>query len=51
MKSANPTPGLEKPHLKPKGIGLDGEAVTWFHKMYPRTTSVGVVQLLYSVHP
>lgn len=32
-----PTPGLEKPHLKPKGIGLDGEAVTWFHVMYPRT--------------
>lgn len=32
--------GLEKPHLKPKGIGLDGEAVTWFHRMYPRTTSV-----------
>tara|TARA_B100001142_G_C14156408_1_gene586669 strand:+ start:51 stop:938 length:888 start_codon:yes stop_codon:yes gene_type:complete len=32
-----PTPGLEKAHLKPKGIGLDGESVTWFNKMYPRT--------------
>jgi histone arginine demethylase JMJD6 len=34
-----PSPTLKKPHLKPKGIGLDGESVTWFKKMYPRTRS------------
>ena len=34
-----PTRGLTKPDLKPKGIGLDGESVTWFRKMYPRTRS------------
>jgi histone arginine demethylase JMJD6 len=26
-----------KSDLKPKGIGLDGESVTWFQKMYPKT--------------
>ena len=29
--------GLVKSDLKPKGIGLDGESVTWFQKMYPKT--------------
>jgi histone arginine demethylase JMJD6 len=32
--------GLRKPDLKPKGLGLDGESVTWFQKMYPRTRSL-----------
>ena len=31
--------GLIKSDLKPKRIGLDGESVTWFQKMYPRTKS------------
>ena len=30
-----PTRGLTKAKLKPKGVGLDGESVTWFRKMYP----------------
>ena len=32
-----PDKGLSKPLLKPKGIGLDGESVTWFQKAYPMT--------------
>ena len=32
-----PNAGLTKPDLKPKGIGLDGESVTWFQRMYPKT--------------
>ena len=34
-----PDCGLTKPDLKPRGIGLDGESVTWFQKMYPRARS------------
>ena len=34
-----PTRGLTKAKLKPKGVGLDGESVTWFQKMYPRARS------------
>ena len=34
-----PNAGLTKPDLKPKGVGLDGESVTWFRRMYPRTRS------------
>ena len=34
-----PTRGLTKAKLKPKGVGLDGESVTWFRKMYPRARS------------
>ena len=32
-----PNKGLTKPLLKPKGIGLDGESITWFQKAYPIT--------------
>ena len=32
-----PDAGLTKPDLKPKGMGLDGESVTWFQRMYPKT--------------
>lgn len=30
---------MTKAKLKPKGVGLDGESVTWFRKMYPRARS------------
>ena len=32
-----PNSGLTKQDLKPKGVGLDGESVTWFQRMYPKT--------------
>ena len=32
-----PDKGLTKSLLKPRGIGLDGESVTWFQKAYPLT--------------
>ena len=28
---------MDKATIKPRGIGLDGESVTWFNVMYPRT--------------
>ena len=34
-----PPRSVDKETIKPRGIGLDGEAVTWFNKMYPRTTT------------
>ena len=34
-----PPRSMDKQTIKPRGIGLDGEAVTWFNKMYPRTTT------------
>jgi len=34
-----PPRSVDKQTIKPRGIGLDGEAVTWFNKMYPRTTT------------
>ena len=32
-----PNKGLTKPLLKPKGIGLDRESITWFQNAYPIT--------------
>jgi histone arginine demethylase JMJD6 len=34
-----PPRSVDKATIKPRGIGLDGESVTWFNKMYPRTTT------------
>lgn len=30
-------PGTDKATLQPKGLGLEREAVNWFHHVYPRT--------------
>ena len=32
-----PPRSVTRAQIKPRGIGLDGESVTWFNKMYPRT--------------
>jgi len=34
-----PPRSVDKPTIKPRGLGLDGESITWFNKMYPRTTT------------
>lgn len=34
-----PPRSVDKATIKPRDIGLDGESVTWFNKMYPRTTT------------
>jgi len=34
-----PPRSVDKATIKPRGVGLDGESVTWFNKMYPKTTT------------